>query len=163
MNFSSKLQFGDNKTGIYNLTYLVVKCNFGVRRIYDSYTPNNCITSKDIEVTIIAPEDEDINIYAWYIKNERRSGRLTFDIQDIKHIGETITRTLQFEDAQCASIKEKYDVTKNKRRQLTLVFTAYRIKVEDTVFASDSKNGAKDNPSADDDVDMDKYNQEYDF
>lgn len=163
MNLLSKLQFGDNKTGLYNMTYLVVKCNFGVKRIYDSYTPNNTITCRDIEVTIVAPEDEDISIFSWYLKNEKRNGRVTFEILDLKHSGETQIRSLQFEDAQCVSIKEKYDIALKKRRQLTLVFTAFRIKIEDNVFASDAKNGSKEDSSSDDDVDMDKYNTEYDF
>lgn len=164
MTLKAQLQFGDNVSGIYSRTYRLVNSHHGVKRDYNSFAPLNGVKPKDIEVTVVASDVEDFTLHNWYISNDKRSGRLCFIIQDVK-TGGWINRSLPFEDAQCVSFKETYDTSRKLRRHITICFTPARIKIETTSFFRTEKAKDTGTTSADDDsdVDMDKYNSQFDF
>ncbi len=125
MNIIAHLQFGDNVTGLYSKEYLVVGCRTHVSRSHNSYHPDSSPKCEAIEVTVVAPTKEDLYLYEWYLCNEKASGCLKFDIDDVRQSeGETVCRNLHFDGAQCFSIHENYDIQSSSRRLLTLHITA---------------------------------------
>ena len=103
---------------------------------YDAVTADIWQTIEAIEVTVVAPTKEDLYLYEWYLCNEKASGCLKFDIDDVRQSeGETVCRNLHFDGAQCFSIHENYDIQSSSRRLLTLLITA------DSLTANDVRIG----------------------
>ena len=136
MNIIAHLQFGDNVTGTYSKEYLVVGCRTHVRRSHNSYPPDSSPQGEAFAVTVVAPTKADLYLYEWYLSNEKASGCLQFDIDDvIQSGGETVHRNICFDGAQCFSIHENYDIQSSSRRLLTLHITA------DSLTANDVRIG----------------------
>lgn len=164
MTLQTRLQFGDNATENYNKEYLVVSYHNGVGRMYSAFTPQTTPKDTDIIVTLVSPSKDDLTLYEWFVNNSILSGRLLFDIVDVNSSDGIIQRSLYFYDAQCVAMKDTYDIHGKNRRQLTLTFTPAKIKIEEVTFTRDgSKDSQDDSTSDDDDVDMAKYNKQYDF
>lgn len=164
MTLQTKLQFGDNATGHYTREYRVVSYHNGVGRMFHAFNPLTVARDTDIQITIVAPSKEDLSLYEWFVDNSMMSGRIVFDIMDVKSPGGILARSLYFYDAYCVTLKDRYDIHQKTRRMLTLVLTPAKIKVEEVEFEregykADDRQGGKN----DDDVDMDKYNRQYDF
>lgn len=164
MTLQAKIQFGDNTTQNYNKEYRVVSCHSGVNRLFNAFTPQTSAKGTDITVTIVSPSKEDLTLYEWFVSNSKMSGRLIFDVVDVHNPSGTVPRMFYFYDAQCVTLKDSYNVHASTRRQLTLVFTPMKIRVETSTFSRDAYKGDNSNALSDDDeVDMVKYNKQYDF
>lgn len=164
MTLQAKIQFGDNTTRSYNKEYRVVSSHSGVKRMFNAFTPQTAARGTDITVTIISPSKEDLTLYEWFASNSKMSGRLLFDVINVNSPSGTIARTFYFYDAQCVVLKDIYSIHASTRRQLTLVFTPTKIKIEETLFSRDGVKEVTSNALDDDDeIDMEKYNQQYDF
>lgn len=164
MTLSVKLQFGDNITKHYNKEYLVVNYHNGIGRMYNAFNPLSTASDRDIQVTIVSPAKEDLSVHDWFATNSVMSGRLVFDIMDVNSPGGSILRHFYFYDAQCVSLKDSYDTQSSVRRQLTLVFTPAKVKIEDISFTRDGSHTTEEAPTNDDDeIDMKKYNLKFDF
>lgn len=138
MNIIAHLQFGDNVSELYSKEYLVVGCRTHVRRSHNSYHPDSAPHCETIEVTVVAPTKADLYLYEWYLSNENTSGRLQFDIDDVRQTGGEIhKRNLYFEGAQCFSIHENYDIQSTSRRLLTLQITADSLTANDVRIGKD--------------------------
>lgn len=164
MTLKARMEFGDNITGKYQKAYRLVSTNHGVHRDFSNYVPLGGVRAKDITVTLVAADCEDFYLHSWYMSGEKRSGRLCFDIQDIRN-GSVLTRSIPFEEAQCVSFCETYDSSRNKRRQITISFTPAKVKIESNVFSRSEAaiSDTSETPDDDGDVDMEKYNSQYDF
>ncbi len=116
------------------MTYDVVECKCHFKRHHNFYLPDaNAICDK-MELTIVAPGKEDLNLYEWYIDQTSHSGKITFDLTTVSNNGAQATKEIFFEDAECFSISENYDIGKQRRRLLILEIIADRITVEDVKF-----------------------------
>lgn len=134
MALSASLQFGNNQISLYSKTYDVVECKCHFKRHHNFYLPDaNAICDK-MELTVVAPGKEDLNLYEWYIDQTSQSGKLTFDLTVASNNGAQVTKEITFEDALCFSIAENYDINKQHRRLLTLEVIADQITVEDVKF-----------------------------
>ena len=134
MALSASLQFGNNQIGLYSKTYDVVECKCHFKRHHNFYLPDaNAICDK-MELTVVAPGKEDLNLYEWYIDQTSQSGKITFELTTASDNGSQTTKEIKFEDALCFSIAENYDIGKQRRRLLTLEVIADQIMVEDVKF-----------------------------
>ena len=86
-----------------------------------------------MELVVVAPGKEDLNLYEWYINNDTLSGRVVIDLQTMSE-PDSVMKLLEFEDAHCYSIQEEYQIDTQRRRCLRLSFVAERITVNEIEF-----------------------------
>ena len=134
MALSANLKFGNNQIGLYSRTYDVVECKCHFNRHHNFNLPDANAVCDKMELTVVAPGKEDLNLYEWYIDGTKQSGILTFDLTSTSKNGSQATKVIWFEDATCFSIAENYDIGKQHRRQLTLEIVAAKITVENVDF-----------------------------
>lgn len=134
MPLSASLQFGNNATGRYTREYLVVKCRCRFSRHHNAYHPDTDALCDSVELTVVAPGKEDLNLYEWYIDQTALSGRILFDLSSQSTDGSISGRELHFEDAQCFSLSEDYHIDNTSRRLLKLEFMADRIVINKVLF-----------------------------
>ena len=133
MALMARLHFGDNSAGLYSKEYLVMDCHLHFTRHHNHFRPDTDARCEKVEVVVVAPGREDLNLYEWYIQNGSQSGRLIFDLQSITG-NDTEMKFLEFEDAYCYSFAEEYRIDAQKRRCIKLSFVADKIKINDTEY-----------------------------
>lgn len=134
MSLSASLQFGDNQVGLYTREYLVTECRCHFLRHYNYYLPDTDARCEKVEITVVAPGKEDLNLYEWYIDQTALSGRIVFDLSSQSADGGNHYKELRFEDAQCFVLSEDYHIDKARRRLLKMEFTAARIVIDNVLF-----------------------------
>lgn len=134
MPLSTCLQFGDNQIGIYTREYLVTECRYHIFRRYNYYLPDTDARCDKVELVIVAPGKEDLNLYEWFIDQTVLSGRILFDLSNLSPDGSACYKELKFEDAQCFSLSEEYHIDNASRRLLKLEFAAGEVEVDNVVF-----------------------------
>lgn len=127
------LQFGDNMTGHYSKEYLVMDCHLHFSRHHNHFRPDTDARCEQVELVVVAPGKEDLNLYEWYIQNGTMSGRIVFDLQTVTS-NNAIEKVILFEDAYCYAIEEEYHIDVQKRRCLRLSLVADRVEINDTAF-----------------------------
>lgn len=121
MEVIAKLQFGDNFEKAYHQTYQVVGYHSLVSRRHNSFHPYTVPQCDVIELTVVAPDKSDMGLYQWYLDNEKRSGCISLDLQEVKaNEDSSVEHMLEFEDAQCFAIEEDYNVLNHSLRLFTL-------------------------------------------
>lgn len=136
MALTARLQFGDNVAGLYSREYLVADCHCHFVRHHNQFHPDADARCERVEVIVVAPGKENLNLFDWYISGNPISGRLLFDLSSM-HGGEfTTSKELLFEDAYCFSLAEDYHVDSSNRRYLKLSFMAEKIIVNDVEYNS---------------------------
>ena len=137
MNIIAHLQFGDNVTGIYNKEYLVVRYHTRIARSHNSYHPDSLPRCDSVEVTVIAPGKEDLDLHEWYFSNEYRSGLIVFELMELNPSGDNVSEhVITFDDEQCFGIEENYDIGVDSLRTLTLKIGMANFSVNDTEFGN---------------------------
>lgn len=134
MTLSTKLQFGDNVSKFYNKEYMVAKCSCHVNRNYNHNHPDSAPRCERITVTLNVPAKEDIMLYEWFVDQSYFSGRILADVNSYKDAGNSEPHIIYFDDAQCYSISEHYDVGDNKLRRLTIELDAMRVNICDVDY-----------------------------
>lgn len=136
MALTARLQFGDNESKAYPEEYLVADCHCHFVRHHNQFHPDEDARCERVEVIVVAPGKENLNLFDWYISGNPISGRLLFDLSSM-HGGEfTTSKELLFEDAYCFSLAEDYHVDSSNRRYLKLSFMAEKIIVNDVEYNS---------------------------
>lgn len=128
------LQFGDNTIGRYSKEYLVVRCRSSFSRSYNYQRPEGKPRLERVELTIVAPGKEDLSLYDWYINQGSQDGRIVFNLSPTTAQDVGLQKVLLFENAQCFSFSEDYEIDTQYRRMLTLAFEAEKITVDDVEF-----------------------------
>ena len=134
MALTNVLQFGDNGIGRYAKEYLVVKCHSTFCRSYNHLRPEGKPRCERVELTIVAPGKEDLSLYDWYINQDLQDGRIVLDISPTTAQDVGQQRVLEFENAQCFSLSENYEINTQYRRLLTLAFEAETVTVDEVEF-----------------------------
>ena len=134
MALTTVLQFGDNDIGRYTKEYLVVSCHSAFGRSYNHLRPEGKPRCERVEITVVAPGKDDLSLYDWYINQETLNGRIVFNLSPNTSQDVGQQKVLMFENAQCFSLTEKYEINSKYRRVLTLAFEADMIIVEDIEF-----------------------------
>lgn len=133
MALTARLQFGDNTAGLYSREYLLEDCHLHFNRRHNHFKPDTDARCEKLELVVVAPGKEDLNLYEWYINNDALSGRVIIDLQTMSE-SESVTKLVEFEDAQCYSIQEEYHIDSQRRRSLRLSIVAETITVNDIQF-----------------------------
>ena len=119
MALIAHIQFGSNITKRYFKEYLVCDCNIIHRRPYNKFCPEGCASCERLEVSVISPGRDDLDLYEWYsAQNSQASDG------ESEHV-------IFFEDARCFSLTETYDAGTSRRRILKLAIEAEHIIVDD--------------------------------
>lgn len=134
MTLSTKLQFGDNTCEWYNKEYMVAKCSCRINRNYNHNHPDSAPRCERIVVTLNVPVKEDLMLYEWFVDQSFMSGRILVDINTYKDANETAPHIIYFDNAQCYSISEHYDIGENKLRRITLELDAENVRVCDVDY-----------------------------
>lgn len=66
MSLTAQLKFGDNLSGTYTKEYNVTDCKYSVMRHHNCYFPDSDAWCGNVEVTVIAPGKEDLELFEWY-------------------------------------------------------------------------------------------------
>lgn len=132
MALMAHLHFGDNQAGRYWSEYLVMDCHMHFSRHHDHFRPDTDARCEKVELVVIAPGREDLNLYEWYIQNERLSGKIVFDLQSLT--ADAVEKVIFFEGAYCYAIEEEYHIDAQKRRCLRLSLMAEELVINDTSF-----------------------------
>ena len=134
MALLATLEFGDKNMGCYTISYLVSDCRFVFHRPYNSYRPEGMARCDRLELEVIAPGKNDLNLFDWYDKQGVQSGRIVISLAAEAKLTEQDAQVVYFEDAKCFSLSENYDINSSRRRNLTLAIEAETITVDDVVF-----------------------------
>ena len=108
MEYIAYLQFMANGS-IEAKNYAIVESCIHTARSHNSFHPDSLPACKSIDLTITAPEGDDMELQQWFFNNDYRTGRLVFNIEH------TSFHVFCFEDAQCYAIEEKYMIESTKR------------------------------------------------
>ncbi len=133
MALTARLQFGDNMAGIYSKEYLVADCHLHFKRHHNHFKPDTDARCETIELVVVAPGMEDLNLYEWYINNDTLSGRVVIDLQTMSE-SDSVMKLVEFDEAYCYSIKEDYQIDSQRRRCLKLSLVAEKITVNEVEF-----------------------------
>lgn len=132
MALMARLQFGDNMARLYSKEYLVMDCHLHFTRQHNHFRPDTDARCEKVELVVVAPGKEDLNLYDWYINNGTMSGRIVFDLQSLTN--SAVEKVILFEDAYCYSLEEEYQIDAQKRRCLRLSIMAEKLVINDTTF-----------------------------
>ena len=115
MALLAALEFGDNNIGRYSKSYLVSDCRFVFNRPYNSYRPEGMARCERLELEVIAPGKNDLNLFDWYDKQGVQSGRIVISLAAEAKLDEKDAQIIYFEDAKCFSLSENYDINTSRR------------------------------------------------
>ena len=125
------LEFGNNNIGRYHKQYLVSDCHFVHKRSYNRFGPEAPVRSELLEVSVICPGRDDLNLYEWYDSMELQEGRVVIKTNTVSTSDCTSEHIVYFENARCFSLSETYDIDSSRRRILTLGIEAETVKIDD--------------------------------
>ena len=134
MALLAALEFGDNNIGRYSKSYLVSDCRFVFKRPFNSYRPEGVARCERLELDVIAPGKNDLNLFDWYDKQGVQSGRIVISLAAEAKLDEKDAQVILFENAKCFSLSESYDINSSRRRNLRLAIEAETITVDTIVF-----------------------------
>ena len=136
MALTARLQFGDNESRMYpeSSEYLVADCHCHFVRHHNQFHPDTDARCERVEMIVVAPGKENLNLHDWYISGNPLSGRLLFDLSDLRGSEHITSKELLFEDAYCFSLAEEYHIDTTNRRYLKLSFVAEKIIVNDVEY-----------------------------
>ena len=134
MSLLKKIQIGDNRSGRYTKEYLLSDFKCHTHRLHNEYRPDSDKYCDSIDVTIIAPGRDDMQLYDWFIHQSTMSGRLLIQLPPGPNQSEPDTQEILFEEAKCFSFEEEYHINRNLRRLLRLQFVAEQVNINDVIF-----------------------------
>ena len=134
MSLLKKFQIGDNHSGRYTKEYLLSDFKCHTHRLHNEYRPDSDKYCDSIDVTIIAPGRDDMQLYDWFIHQSTLSGRLLIQLPPKPNQSEPDIQEIFFEEAKCFSFEEEYHINRNRRRMLRLRFVAENVNINDVIF-----------------------------
>ena len=130
------LEFGDNNIKRYSKQYLVADCRFVFDRPYNAFRPDQNAQCNRVEVDVVAPGKEELDLFEWFANQSVRDGRIVISLANESKAMDGDEQTLYFNDAKCFTLSECYDIDVAKRRILRLGITASELKIDDVIFYS---------------------------
>ena len=76
MALIARLQFGNNDSKVYSSEYLVADCHCHFSRHHNQFRPDADARCERVEIVVVAPGKENLNLYDWYISGDPISGRV---------------------------------------------------------------------------------------
>lgn len=134
MSTTARLQFGDNGFRRYSSEYLLTDFKFRVFRHHNEARPDDDARCEHMELTVVVPGREDLNLYEWYIGGDCLSGRILAEMSTPAQNQAGEWKEVLFENAECYALSEDYHIDQRIRRTLTLSIMAEEITVDGIVF-----------------------------
>jgi hypothetical protein len=134
MALTAVLEFGDNNIKRYSKRYLVADCRFVFALDYNDFRPSDAPRCEKVEVTVVAPGKESPTLYEWHDSRGVNSGRIVLSRGTNSRPEESDDHILYFENAQCFSLREEYDIDNNRRRMLVLGIDAESFNIDGEIF-----------------------------
>lgn len=136
MALTATLEFGDNNIKRYSKKYLVSDCRFVFSKPYNEFRPNGNTRCECLEVVVVAPGKDDLNLFEWFSTQGVQNGRIVISLSTNDQNEPEDSHTIHFDDAQCFSLSETYDIDKQRRRLLTLGIIAESIVIDEAFFTN---------------------------
>ena len=134
MSLSARLYIGDNLSSNYTKEYQVTQCEVKVARNHTLYRPDGNPRCSVANISLIAPDKDDLELFQWYIDQTSLSGKIVVDLTNQSAKYDITTRTFKFEDAKCFSIDEIYNISDTNRHQLKLGIMVKKLEIDETEF-----------------------------
>ena len=131
----ARLQFGDNESRRYSREYLMADFKCQITRSHNGARPDGPARCQRMELTVVTPGRDDLNLIEWYVGGSSMSGRIQVGLSSPEQSQETWKEVL-FENAVCYSLAEEYHIDRRARRTLKMGVMAEEIKVDDIAFKS---------------------------
>ncbi len=134
MSLSARLYIGDNFSSHYTKEYQVVRCRVRVSRTHNSYMPDSDPRCKEVRLSVIVPNKDDLELFEWYMEQSSLSGKLVIDLSNQAAKYDVTERTFKFEEAKCFSIAETYDMESPYRHLLELGIMMPELEIDEVTF-----------------------------
>lgn len=131
MALTAYLQFGSNVTRRYFKEYMVSDCHIVHKRKYNRFCPEGNAECERMEVSVVCPGRDDLELYEWYDTQNAQEGRIIISTTTAKTTDADAEHIIYFDDARCFSLTEYYDADMTRRRILKLAIEASNIMVDD--------------------------------
>lgn len=130
MAIIAKLQFGDNGFRRYSREYLVTNFKSHVVRSHNLARPDGDPACDCLELTLIAPGREDLNLFEWYVDRSAMSGRILVELSTPANNQEVEYKEILFEDGICFALCEQYRIDEKRRRTIRLSIAVRELTVD---------------------------------
>jgi hypothetical protein len=134
MALLAKLQFGDNASRRYSREYLVTDFKCRVARSHNQARPDGSPHCERLEVTLVVPGKEDLNLYEWYSDRSAQSGRVLIELSTPAQNLDSEWKEVLFEDGVCFSMAEEYHIDRNRRREIRLSIAVGNLTIDRISF-----------------------------
>ncbi len=134
MSLLANLYIGDNLSGNYTKAYLVTACHVKLARRHNDYAPDADPRCDLIHVTIVAPDKDNLELQEWYIDRSALSGKIVIDLSNQAAKYDQTERTIQFENAQCVAIAERYEISAPYRHLFEFEFMTEALTIDENTF-----------------------------
>ena len=134
MSLTAKLQFGDNGFRRYAREYLVTSYQSHVARRHNEARPDGSPQCDYLELSVVAPGREDLNLYEWYVDRSPVSGRILIELSAPAQNQAPQWKEVLFENGVCFSLGEEYHIDTLSRRTLHLKVAVEQMTVNNVVF-----------------------------
>lgn len=134
MALLAKLQFGDNASRRYSREYPVVDFKCRISRPHNEARPDGIPRCESMEITVVVPGREDLNLTEWYTDRSALSGRVLVELTSPDQHQQQQWKEVLFEDGLCYGLSEAYDIDSHTRRSLRLSVVAANISIDGIVF-----------------------------
>lgn len=134
MALIAALEFGDNNVQRYTKQYLLTDCRFVFDRPYNAFSPERPARCERLEIVLVAPGKNDLNLFQWFSNQESKDGRIAISLIGDMMQNAAEPQVIYFESAKCLSLSEIYDIDGTHRRLVKLAIIADSIEIEDVEF-----------------------------
>lgn len=110
------------------------RCHFS--RKHDLHRPVANPQCESIIMTTIPQGKGNLLLYSWFVNHSQLSGKIKLVLPSIGSNDDDCVSYLEFENAQCSSLTEKFDIYEPSRRLITLEVTAESVTFDGNTFES---------------------------
>ena len=135
MSLIAKLQFGDNGFHRYAKEYLVTEYESHVARRHNEARPDSSPKCDYLELTVVAPGREDLNLYEWYVDHSPMNGRILIELSTPSQNQASEWKEVLFENGICFSLGEEYHIDTLSRRSLHLKVAVEQLTVNRIILS----------------------------
>ena len=134
MSTTARLQFGDNGFRRYAREYQVLDFKCHVVRPHNDARPDGSARCECMELTLVVPGRDDLNLYEWYVGGSDLSGRILVELPTPAQNQAGEWKEILFENGVCYALSENYHIDEQIRRTLTLSIVVDEITVDGIIF-----------------------------
>lgn len=134
MALFAKLQFGDNLSRRYTRDYEVLAAKTSFSREYNHTRPEGEPRCRQLVLSVVTPDLNDMNLYDWYISRGEQNCRLLYSMSSFHEEESDVTREVLLDNAVCFGIAEEYHIDDRSRRTLILSIVADEVEINGISF-----------------------------